>query len=255
VEDLLVEAGRLGVRAAVDQGGQQVEPLAVLVPHQVEVTQLDRPAVLDDDLGRPPHGGDPVGQLLGVGHRGRQAHQADLRGEVDDHLLPHRASVGVLEVVDLVEDDVAQAGEGGRAGVDHVAEHLGGHHHRGGVPVDRVVPGEQAHRPGAVDAGQVAELLVRERLDRAGVERLAAAVEGQLHRVLRHHRLARSRGCRHQHRPALVEGVEGPHLERIEREVVPGQQGGTGVHGVPAQAAPAAARRFWTSLPMRIDTS
>ena len=32
-------------------------------------------------------------------------------GQVDDHLLPHRAAGAVLEVVHLVEHDVAQAVE------------------------------------------------------------------------------------------------------------------------------------------------
>ena len=43
---------------------------------------------------------DTVADRHTSAHRGRQ---------VDDHLLPHRAAVGVLEVVDLVEHDEAQA--------------------------------------------------------------------------------------------------------------------------------------------------
>ena len=62
--------------------------------------------------GLAPDGADPVGQLLGVGHRRRQAHQVDPGGGVDDDLLPDRAPVGVLQVVDLVEDHVAQARRG-----------------------------------------------------------------------------------------------------------------------------------------------
>ncbi len=64
--------------------------------------------------------------------------------EVDDHLLPHRAAVPVLEVVHLVEHDDAEPVERGRRRVDHVAQHLGGHHHHRRLAVDRVVAGEQA---------------------------------------------------------------------------------------------------------------
>ena len=46
-------------------------------------------------------------------------------------------AVGVLEVVDLVEHHVAQVAQRRRARVDHVAQHLGGHHHDRGVAVDR----------------------------------------------------------------------------------------------------------------------
>ena len=85
-----------------------------------------------------------AGQLLGVGDRGRQAHQAHRRRQVDDHLLPHRPAVGVLEEVHLVEDDDAEAVERRRAAVDHVAEDLGGHHDDRGVAVDGVVAGQEA---------------------------------------------------------------------------------------------------------------
>ena len=94
-----------------------------------------------------------VGDLLGVRHRRREAHERrPRRGEVDDHLLPHRAAVAVLEVVHLVEHDVAEAVERGRRRVDHVAQHLGGHHHDRRVAVDRVVAGEQPDARRAVDA-------------------------------------------------------------------------------------------------------
>ena len=55
-------------------------------------------------------------------------------------------AVGVLEVVHLVEHDAAQAVERAATGVDHVAQHLGGHHHDRRVAVDRVVAGQQADR-------------------------------------------------------------------------------------------------------------
>ena len=71
-------------------------------------------------------------------------------GQVDDHLLPHRPAVGVLQEVHLVEHDEAEVVERRRAGVDHVAQHLGRHHDDRRVAVDGVVAGEQADVAGAV---------------------------------------------------------------------------------------------------------
>ena len=108
-DDLVVEAVGLAVGVTVDERGQQVGLLALAVTDQVEVAQLDRPPLLEHQPRRAPHGGEPVGQLLGVRHGGRQAHERHRGRQVDDHLLPHRAAVGVLQVVDLVEHDEAQA--------------------------------------------------------------------------------------------------------------------------------------------------
>ena len=54
------------------------------------------------------HGDQPVAELLGVAHRGRQADQRDVLGQLEDHLLPHRAAEPVGEVVHLVHHDVAE---------------------------------------------------------------------------------------------------------------------------------------------------
>ena len=81
----------------------------LLSPTQVEVVELHRSTLLDHRLGGAAHGGDPVGQLLGVRHRGRQAHERDVLRQVDHHLLPHRTAVRVLQEVHLVEHHVAQA--------------------------------------------------------------------------------------------------------------------------------------------------
>jgi hypothetical protein len=197
-----------------------VEALGLAVPDQVQVPQLDGAALLDDRRRRPPHGLDPVGQVLGVGHRGRQAHEAHVGRRVDDHLLPHRPPVLVPQVVDLVEYDEAQPVEGGRPGVDHVPEHLGGHDHGRGLAGDGVVPREQAHPVRAVPAGEVAELLVGQGLERRRVERLAPLGQGLRHGVLGDDGLARARGCRHQHVPSLVQGVEGLDLKVVELERV-----------------------------------
>ena len=54
------------------------------------------------------HGDQPVAELLGVGHRRRQADQRDVLGQLDDDLLPDRAAEPVGQVVHLVHDDVAE---------------------------------------------------------------------------------------------------------------------------------------------------
>ena len=102
------------VGPSADERREQVEALGAALRDQVAVLEPHRPALLDDRGGRPAHGLDPGRDLLGVRHRRREAHQPHRRGEVDDHLLPHRAPVAVLEVVHLVEHDDAQAVERGR---------------------------------------------------------------------------------------------------------------------------------------------
>ncbi len=63
---------------------------------------------------------------------------------VQDDLLPHRPAELVGQVVDLVHHHRRQTVQIGRVGVEHVAQHLGGHHHDRCVRVDRGVAGEQA---------------------------------------------------------------------------------------------------------------
>ena len=70
--------------------------------------------------------------------------------QVDDDLLPHRAAEPVGEVVHLVHDDEAEAAQGGRPGIHHVAQHLGRHDDDRRLAVDRGVAGEQADLVGAV---------------------------------------------------------------------------------------------------------
>lgn len=99
---------------------------------------------------------------------------------MDDHFLPDGAAEAVGEVVDLVHDDVAEAGEGLGSGVQHVAEDFGGHDHDRRVAVDAVVTGEEADLGGAVAPDEVGVLLVRQRLDGCRVEALAALGEGEV---------------------------------------------------------------------------
>ncbi len=244
VDDLRAVRRRVAlgpVAAAAGAAGGLADLLAPGQPHQFRVDltvvivdeqvveaaagqhvlpQRHRPVLVDDDLGAAADLGEPVAELLGVGDRGRQRDHPNGLGEVDDHLFPDRAAGPVGQVVHLVEDDVAEVPERGRAGVEHVPQHLGGHHHDRGAAVDGVVAGEQAHRVAVVALDEVVVLLVRQRLDRRGVEALAALLERQVDRVLAHDGLARSRRRRHQHPVPAGEGGAGGDLERVEVEAV-----------------------------------
>ena len=70
-----VEPARLGVRPTVDDGREQVHAVRGLVADHVQVLQPYGPVVLDHGRGRPPHGGHPLGHLVGVRHGGREAHE------------------------------------------------------------------------------------------------------------------------------------------------------------------------------------
>ena len=217
--DLLApgQPDQVGVDLAVVVVGEQVVEAAA--GHHV-LPQRHRPVLVDDDLGAAADLGQPVAELLGVGDRGRQRHHPDRLGQVDDHLFPDRAAGPVGQVVHLVEDDVAEVVQRRRARVEHVPQHLGGHHHDRRAAVDGVVAGEQAHGVAVVALDQVVVLLVGQRLDRRGVEALAALLQGQVHRVLAHHGLARSGRRRHQHPVPVGERGAGGELERVELEAV-----------------------------------
>jgi len=201
---------------------QVEEPLA----DQDVLPQRHRPVFVDHHGGVTAHGLDPAAELLGVAHRRRQADQAHLFGQVQDHFLPYRAAHPVGEEVDLVHDHVRQGTQCFRPGVEHVAKHLGGHHHDGGVPVDRLIAGEQSDLLGAVAAHQVAVLLVAQRLDRCGVEALLSGGKRQVDGELPDHRLARAGRRAHQHPVAALECIAGLKLERVEpKRELPGEVG------------------------------
>ncbi len=174
----------------------------------------------DDHLGAAADGVQPVAELLGVGDGRGQRHQRHGFGEVDDDLLPDGAAEAVGEVVHLVHHHVAEAVERAGARVQHVAQHLGGHHDHRRVAVDGVVAGEQADLGGAVALHQVAVLLVGQRLDRRGVEALAAGGERQVDGELADDGLAAAGGRGDQDALAALQRLAGLHLEVVEPEVV-----------------------------------
>ncbi len=185
--------------------------------------------LLHDHLGVAADGHQPRPELLGVAHRRRQGGHLHVVRQVDDHLFPDRAPLAVGQVVHLVHDDVGEPAQAVRAavgaarasaGVQHVAQHLGGHHDDVGVAVDRVVAGEQPDPVGAVTGDEIGVLLVRQSLDRGGVEALAALAEGQVDGELADDGLARAGRCGHEHPAAGLEGGAGGALEGVEAERV-----------------------------------
>ena len=230
-----------------------VDRLAPLVDEQVVqapvsdhvLPQGHRPVLLDHDVGVAAHLGQPGPELLGVADGGRQGDHADVLGEVDDDLLPHRPALPVGEVVDLVHDHELQAGERVRAGVEHVAQDLGGHHHHRGIAVDRVVPGEQPDPLRSVALDQVVVLLVGQGLDRRRVEALRGPLDGQVDRELPHDGLAGAGGGSDQDAAPGQDARAGLLLEGVQPELVesaePGQRGI--VHGADATGVRAPAPR------------
>ena len=195
--------------------------------------QWHRPVIAEHQPGGAMHPLDPVGELPGVGHRGREGHQLHRRRAVDDRFLPDGAALGVVHVMALIEHHRLHVMEGvvGLAidlRIEHVAEDLGGHHHDAGLAVEAQVAGEQAHVLGAELVAEIAQLLIGEGLERRCVEHLAPMGQGPVNGVLAHQGLAGAGGGAHHHRMADVQGIDRLQLEGIERE---GEELAQGRHG------------------------
>ncbi len=213
---------QFGVDAGVIVVGEQViQP----VPGQHVLPERHRTPLVDDDRRAAADLIQPLAELLRIAHRRGQRHHPHRLGQMNDHFLPDRAAGGVRQVMHLVEHDVAEARQRQRARVQHVAQHLGGHHHHGRVAVDAVVPREQPHSAAVVTADQVGVLLVGQRLDRRGVKALTALGQRQVHGVLADHRLARAGRGGHEHAAARTERTAGGDLEVVEAELVERAEG------------------------------
>ena len=168
---------------------------------------------------RPTNRFDPIGEFLSVADSRREAHQPDVLWEVDNDLLPDWPTVCVLQIVDFVEHDHGKVAEV-TTGIDHVAQHFGRHHHNRCVTVDRVVTRQQANLLGTVNLDEVSVLLVRERLDRCGVECPLAVAEGGFDSVLGNHGLSAPSGDGDDHMMTVIERFDCFLLKPVEREVV-----------------------------------
>ena len=223
--DLTIAAGA----GAVGDDGLPVgvdEEVQQLLADDHVLPQRHRPRLGDDDRGLAPHLLEPGPELLGVRDRRRERDQLDGAVQVDDDLFPHGPAQAIGEVVHLVHHHEAQPVQQVGVRVEHVAQHLGGHHDhlRGGA--DRGVARQQADALRAQPVRELAELLVRQRLDRRGVEDLPALREREMHRELADDGLAGAGRGGHQHGAAVLEGAAAGELEVVQREVVAGGEGG-----------------------------
>lgn len=57
------------------------------------------------------HSADPLGKLKIVGHRSGEHYNADVVRQFDDNFLPDGASLLIVDVVNLVEDDPLDIGD------------------------------------------------------------------------------------------------------------------------------------------------
>ena len=169
-----------------------------------------------DGGNRAVHDGDPVRDLLHVGDGGGEPDELHVLRRVDDDLFPDGAATLVAHIVALVQHDIGEVAKAAR--VEHVAQDLRRHDEDGRARVDLHVAGEDADGVPAVRAREVAELLVRERLERRRVGDAPPALERGLDRVLRHEGLARAGRRGDEHGLAGFEGADGVDLERVERE-------------------------------------
>ena len=119
-----------------------------------------------------------------------------MRGQVNDHLFPHRSAHLIGQVMHLVEDNDTQVIQGCPR-VDHVAAHLGRHDDDRSFGVNRRVAGRQADVVRPVEVAQLKVLLVGQRLDGRRVKGAHAALQGHVGTELADDSLARARGCRH----------------------------------------------------------
>ena len=140
-------------------------------------------------------------------------------GKVNNRLFPHRATETVRQVVHLIHHHIAQAGQRGRVGVEHVAQHLGGHHDHGCFRVDARIAGEQAHVVLAVRAHKVVVLLVAQRLNGGRVERLHAAAQRQVDTELTHNGLTGTRRRGNEDGAVRLHGGTRLTLKIIQRKI------------------------------------
>lgn len=198
--------------------GVGVEQVEHPPPDHHVLPQRYRARFVDHHGGVAPDGLHPRAEFLGVADRRGQADQPHIGRQVQDDLFPHRAAEAVREIVHLVHHYEGQPAQGIRGGIEHVAQHLGGHHHHRRIRIDRLVSGEQTHLIAAVPLGEIGELLVGQRLDRRGVEALSTRSERQVHREFTDDGFARTGRRTYQHAVPTLEGRTGVALKWIQSE-------------------------------------
>ena len=154
-------------------------------------------------------------ELFSVRYCRRQGDDADGPVELEDDLFPGGAALGVCEVVDFVEDDVAKIAHVFPR-IQQVAQHLGCHDDDLGVPIDRHIAGHKADVVASVAFDELTIFLVRQSLDRCRVHTGCLCCECHLHREESDYRLAcASRGAQ-QNIMALFKGARCFELEVVK---------------------------------------
>ena len=206
--------------------GRVVEEVEESLAHQHVLPQRHRPMLIDHHGGVAAHGLDPAAELFGVAHRRREAGQSHVFGKMQDDLLPHRPTHSVGEKVHLVHHHVGQALECIGTGVQHVAQHLGGHHHNRRVTVEGLIAGQQSDPFGTVARDQIVVLLIAQRLDRRGVKALLPGRQCKVDRELADDRLTRTGRSADQDAVTTLQRFAGLDLKRIQPELqVRGESG------------------------------
>ena len=181
--------------------------------------QGHRTVLRNNNVRAAAHRIQPRAELLNVRHRSRQGNDVHVLGKVNNRLFPHRTTETVRQVVHLIHDHIAQAGQRGRVGVEHVAQHLGGHHDHGCFRVNARIAGEQTHVILTVRAHKVVVLLVAQRLNGGRVERLHAAAQRQVDTELTHNGLTGTRRCGNQDGAVRLHGGTRLTLKIIQRKI------------------------------------
>ena len=157
----------------------------------------------------PRRPGHPRRDLADVADRRGEADQANVARRLDDQLLPHGAARVVVDVVHLVEHDVADPIDARGLVVEHVAQDLRGHHQDRRAVVERVLAGDQADAVLAEALAEVVILLVAQRFQWCRVDDVGRIgdrpsqrgrrVEAAPDHVVGDDRLAARRRRAHQH--------------------------------------------------------
>ena len=200
--------------------GNSFEQVHQFRSHQHVLIEGDGAPLGDHHLEISPHGAQPVAEVLHIADGRRQRRDLHSGGQPEDDLLPYSTAEPVGQVVHLIHDDVPQVVQPCRGSVDHVAQHLSGHHHHRSIAIDRGIARQQPHPVCAVSFHQIVILLVAQRLDRGCVEAPRPGFQGQPYGKLAHHRLAGPGGCSNQHARSRGQGLAAGNLVVIEREGV-----------------------------------
>lgn len=182
-----------------------------------------RALVVDDEADRTVRTADPASDFAGIGDGGGKANELDVIRAENDRFFPGGASFGVGEVMDLVEDHRFDIVQLPWALEQHITEDFRRHDDDAGVPVFGNVASEEPDLV-AVDGPEVAEFLIRECLDRCGVDNAAGAFERVVDAELRDDGFAGAGGGSDHDGIAPQQDGDSFPLECVQREVIHGAE-------------------------------